>query len=166
MKCCSDTISTWYHWFEPARLGGWSCNKQVIQLMGAESVTTNSYSVNGGAGRIPLLGASPAAAAAPWLLLAVAALPGAAVGERCMEEAEFVFQWQLSIVSCAGGCEGTRGLCGVPELLGGCPALEGARRCSGGTQLLLAWSLESRCLGLATHARASSPAWFCGCGIN
>lgn len=126
MKCCSDTISTWYHWFEPARLGGWSCNKQVIQLMGAESVTTDSYAVNGGAGRIPLLGASPAAATAPWLLLAVAALAGAAAGEHCTEEAEFVFQWQLSVVSCAGGCEGTRGLCGVPELLGGCPTLEGA----------------------------------------
>lgn len=126
VKSCSDTISSWYRWFEPARLGGWSCNKQVIQLMGVESVTTDSCFVNVGTGGIPLLGGSPAAATAPWLLLAVAALAGAAVGECCTEEAEFVFQQQLSIESCARGCGGTRGLCGVPELLSGCPEPEGA----------------------------------------
>ena len=94
--------------------------------MGAESVTSDSYFVNGGTGGIPLLGGSPTAATAPGLLLAVAALAGAAVGERCTEEAKFVFQRQLSVVSCAGGCGGTRALCGVPELLGGCPEPEGA----------------------------------------
>lgn len=86
VKCCSDTISAWYRWFEPARLGGWSCNKRVIQLMGAECVTADSYFVNGGTSRIPLLGGSPTAATVLGLLRAVDALAGAAKGERCMEE--------------------------------------------------------------------------------
>lgn len=49
--CCSDAISARHYWFEPARLSAWSCNKQVIQLMGAESVNnTDSYFGNGGTG--------------------------------------------------------------------------------------------------------------------
>jgi len=96
--------------------------------MGVESVTTDSHFVNGGAGGIALLGGSPAAEGFPCCSPCALVAPGwqellrASVAWR----RQSVCQRQLCIVSCARGCGGTRGLGGVPELLGGCPKRGGA----------------------------------------
>lgn len=118
MKCCRDTISTWYRWFEPAGLGGWSCNKQVIQPMGAESVRTDRHVVSGGAGGIPLL-RTPRQRRVPVRL---AELPWENVARRRRS-----WYFSGSFPSCpARGCGDMRGLCGVPGLPGGCSEPEGA----------------------------------------
>lgn len=158
MRCCSNAITAWHHWFQPARLCGWSCNTQASQPVGAEGVAASSHIVHGGT---QVWCCSCCTVVTPGCHCLV----GTTVGGLCMEDVGFVSQLQLATCPALGEVTHVQLLAGVSELLGHIPS-ERSSQCWQGKQLLLAWPSEPRCLSLPARAWASSPAWLCGCGIN